>query len=85
MIPAAYRIADVTPETIFLVDLSDLANTASITNDASRVIRDVVSAYPGRRVIYRDSDGIWSEILHNNGIMTGFAPCHYPVPVSDHP
>lgn len=36
--------------------------------------------YPGRRIIYQDSIGDWSELLHEGGRFTGFAPARDMVP-----
>lgn len=52
----------------------------SITNDAERVCRELHAFYESRllnnrtfRIIYRDTCGEWSELLHQDGKFLGYA------------
>lgn len=58
-------------EAVFLVDND---GPLSVTNDAERVVAEVLAAHPGRRIFYRDSMGSWDELKHNGEAFTGFAP-----------
>ena len=52
------------------------AGCMSVTNDAENVIADLVKAgydLAANRVIYRDSDGIWDELVVRAGKFAGFA------------
>ena len=54
---------------VFIIDL----NTGkSITNDAENVVESVNRDYPGKAIIYRDTEGKWDELLHENGVFKGF-------------
>lgn len=55
-----YEIVCVQEDKIFLVDL-DLGNR-SVTNDAERVYIEINRNFPGKRIIYRDTLGMWDEI-----------------------
>jgi hypothetical protein len=46
----------------------------SVTNDAENVIDDLSRAQvlAGRRVLYRDTDGRWDELLVRDGAFAGF-------------
>jgi hypothetical protein len=46
----------------------------SVTNDAENVIEDLSRAgvLDGRRVLYRDTDGRWDELLVRDGAFVGF-------------
>lgn len=68
---AEYQVKTVTPEIVFLVDL-DLGNK-SVTNDAEFVVREVHRRYGNKRIVYRDSSGDWSELLHHEGTFTRFS------------
>jgi hypothetical protein len=48
----------------------------SVTNDAEYVVAEVVKQCGNKtaRVIYRDSDGRWDELVHDNGVFVRFAP-----------
>jgi hypothetical protein len=48
----------------------------SVTNDAEHVIADLARArvLPGRRVLYRDTDKHWDELVVSDGAFAGFAP-----------
>lgn len=50
----------------------------SVTNEAENVVAFLHSQYPGRRFMYRDTQGRWDELLHKAGIHTGWAPGHPP-------
>jgi len=56
----------------FIVDLNQ--GRKSVTNDAEWVVERVLEKFPTNRIVYRDSQGDWDELLHNNGEFTGFAP-----------
>jgi len=58
---ADFKIVQIDPDRIFIIDL-DLGNK-SVTNDAEYVIGVIQRDYPGKRLIYRDSSGIWDEII----------------------
>lgn len=65
----SYRIVKVTPRVVQLVDLDD---GVSVTNDAENVVLEVFNQYPNRRIVYRDTMGQWDELVHNNGVFTDF-------------
>lgn len=56
-----YEIVCVQEDKIFLVDL-DLGNK-SVTNDAEKVYIEIKRNFPGKRIIYRDTLGMWDEII----------------------
>lgn len=69
-------VANVPDKAIAIVDLN--RGRMSITNDAEAVVdwltgRQFLS--PGKRLVYRDSDGRWDELKHDGaGRFLGFAP-----------
>lgn len=73
-VKAVFSIKEVTPTMVFIMDMCNELNTKSITNDAEAVVADVHHRYPGRRIIYRDSDSNWDELVHDNGVFVNFAP-----------
>jgi hypothetical protein len=58
------------PNTVFIRDLN--RGRMSVTNDAEAVVREVNFSFPGKRIVYQDSDGFWDELLHENGVFKGF-------------
>lgn len=54
--------------------LTDLDGPVSITNDAEAVVAYCLDKAPGRRVLYRDTDGQWDELKHDGTQFVGFAP-----------
>lgn len=66
-----YYIERLSPGFVFLVDMNQ--GGRSVTNDAENVVREVNSHHPDCRIIYRDSDGIRDELIHENGVFKGFA------------
>lgn len=72
---AAISIRSVDATRVFLEDLSGqqgFENHVSVTNDAEAVVAYLNTAYPGRRFIYRDSEGRWDELSHEGGVFKGF-------------
>jgi hypothetical protein len=58
---ADFEIIAVEDDRVFVVDLN--LGSKSVTNDAEYVWEQVQRQYPNRRLIYRDSEGEWNEIL----------------------
>jgi hypothetical protein len=54
--------------------LRDSGEGRSITNDAERVVRDVLARAPGHRIFYIDTMGNCDELCHDGTQFTGFAP-----------
>lgn len=72
---AAFKVLEVTNERIVIVDL--IAG-ASVTNDAERVVDDLLFQYgnvPERRYFYRDTQGVFDELLVESGGFSGFCSC----------
>jgi hypothetical protein len=49
--------------------VEDLGRGMSVTNDAEAVVAALAKKAPiaGRRILYRDSEGRWDEIVHGDG------------------
>lgn len=62
---ADYEIIAVKSDRVFLIDLDK--GSKSVTNDAERVYAEVIKQQPNKRVIYRDSQKNWDEIIMLNG------------------
>lgn len=75
---ANYYIVEFRKDRVFIADLG--GPHKSITNDAERVVAEVNHAHPGHRIIYKDTEGEWDELLHDKGKFTGFKPYR-----EDHP
>jgi hypothetical protein len=70
---ACFRITEISPHHILLEDVGPWDRYLTITNDAENVIRDLSPILaPGQRVLYRDSEGILTELKHKDGVFTGF-------------
>ena len=62
-----------------LVVIVDRDEGRSVMNDAHAVIEALVGLgveLARRRVIYRDTDRLWDELLVRDGRFVGFAPLH---------
>lgn len=58
------------PGVIFIRDLDQ--GGVTVTNDAEAVVEEVHKLHPGKRIVYRDTDGDWDELRHTEGKFTGF-------------
>lgn len=68
---AKHRVIASNDEFVWIVDEGgELDRT--VTNDAEAVVATLHPFYPGRRIMYRDSGGQWDELVHQNGVFTGF-------------
>ena len=72
-----FKLVKVTDDIVFIRDLN--RGNISVTNNAEEVYHWLNRiAYPGRRVVYRDSQGEWTEIVRKGDSSTqiGFRPWH---------
>lgn len=73
---AHYSVVKVTDDTVWIADDND--GSLSVTNDAESVCRELHAFYGDRRFVYRDTDGKWDELLHEQGVFKDFAPAKPP-------
>lgn len=66
-----------TEDSVFLIDL-DIPGHPSATNDAEAICHAYGSE--GKRIIYRDSEGNWDEMVHDNGVFNHFTRYHGKFP-----
>lgn len=66
---SSFSVFHVNHDKVFIVD-QDVG--MSVTNDAENVVAFVYDRHPGRRIIYRDTNGDWDELLHQDGKFCGF-------------
>lgn len=63
-----FEYLTVTDDIVFIRDRN--LGRMSVTNDAEEVYRWITKvAYPGRRVVYQDSEGEWAEIAEGTTWM----------------
>jgi hypothetical protein len=72
---------------VIIDEYEDAIPTRTVTNDAEAVIADLVRDKwlpEGDRVVYRDTEGQWDELLVKDGRFAGFAFLGKPgEPVTD--
>lgn len=56
------------------VTLKDLDRGKSVTNDAERVVEEVLALYGPKRIFYYDTLGNHDELCHDRARFTHFAP-----------
>lgn len=76
-----YEVARLESQRVFIIDKC-LPGALSVTNDAENVVSDVLKIFGELRIVYRDSQGSWDELLHDGVKFTGFAPYGDPLPPS---
>lgn len=58
--------------------IEDLDGYKSVTNDAERVTQELAASFGGRvRIIYKDTSGLWDELMHVNGKFETYAPARH--------
>lgn len=65
----SYTIVKVESDAVFLVDNDD---GRSVTNDAEAVVSSVLQKLGNRRIFYRDTMGVWDELVHDGKRFTDF-------------
>ncbi len=55
-----------------IVWIVDLDGPISVTNDAEAVCRELNAAHPAHRIFYRDTEGFWDELVHQDGRFIDF-------------
>lgn len=70
---ARYNVVNNTADIIFIEDVGH-TYTMSVTNDAGNVVYAIVNMYGDKRIVYKDSEGNWDELLHDGDQFTGFRP-----------
>jgi hypothetical protein len=70
---SCFHIAKTTSQFIAIVDED---RGLSVTNDAEAVVAHLIEheGATAKRIFYRDTDGKWDELLHNDGKFVDFAP-----------
>lgn len=61
-------------------DANDNPFAMSVTNDAEAVCAACHAQYPNHRIIYRDTEGKWDELVHEAGVFKRFAPARHSSP-----
>ena len=56
------------------ITIKDLNGPVSVTNDAERVVEDILRVHGNLRIFYYDSMGNRDELCHDGKHFTGFAP-----------
>lgn len=61
-----------------IVFIRDLGGARSVTNDAENVLAYINQQWPGRRLVYQDSQGDWAEIVWDPAVegLARFRPWH---------
>jgi hypothetical protein len=71
---ANYRIEWYSGSAVLLTDLGPWDHYKTITNAAEEVVKEVETVLPGLRIIYLDSEGDLTELLHDGPTFKGYAP-----------
>lgn len=83
---ANYAILRCASTYVLLADEGPWDKYKTITNAAEEVVRELLERNPGfrgRRILYYDSEGELSELLHDNKQFTGFR-CPKELPFEEH-
>lgn len=73
-----FCIDTITDDVVFIHDMCLMYQRMSVTNDAENVVREVYITYGNKRIMYRDTDGQWDELVHANGVFVTFARGYSP-------
>lgn len=72
---SAYTFTYLKPDDVLCVTDLNAPGRPSVTNDVENVVEDLRHAgydLSTARIVYRDSDGTWDEILVSDGRFAGF-------------
>jgi hypothetical protein len=71
MLKCNFSIQQITADKIFIVD-NDIGKT--VTNSAEEVCTHLFKIHGNKRILYKDTQGEWAELVHENGEFIGFSP-----------
>lgn len=73
---ADYYIGLVASDRIFIVDNAgrEGSTSVSVTNAAEDVVAELFLMFGDRRIICRDTQNRWDELVHHGGVFESFAP-----------
>jgi hypothetical protein len=57
---------------VLIEDLYSTYKRMTVTNDAEAVVETLNQIYPHFHIVYRDSEGQWGELVHENGVFKDF-------------
>ena len=74
---ATFKIVKQDEDSILIFDIGPWSKYPTITNDADWVVQELYNYHylyndKVKRLFYIDSEGDKSELLHKNGVFTGF-------------
>jgi hypothetical protein len=72
---ASYSVFCADQDFVYIIDQN---GPLSVTNGAEAVVAELIPNYPGKRIMYRDSESQWDELCHDGTQFTDFAPGHPP-------
>jgi hypothetical protein len=73
-LPARYQVIDQTNWDVTIMDLGPWTIHLTVTNDAERVVEELMPLLAGRKLYYIDSEGDMDELVIKDGKFAGFAP-----------
>ena len=65
-----YNINKVTDDKVFITD--DGVDVVSVIDDAECVVKEIITIYPGKRIICRDNKNQWNEMVYHNDKFVKF-------------
>jgi len=72
MARANYHVHYLDKDFVYLID--EDKGGMSVTNDAETVVEEVFMKYGNKRIIYRDTELQWDEMVHEHGLFVRFQP-----------
>ena len=72
---ASYTVVGSNDTTVYIADL-DIG--MSVTNDAEAVVAELIPRFEGKRIVYKDTDGRWDELIHDGNQFIDFGPAKAP-------
>jgi hypothetical protein len=72
---ASYLYVGSNDTTVYIADMNI---GMSITNDAEAVVAKLLPKIKGKRIVYKDTEGSWDELVHNGREFIGFARSEAP-------
>lgn len=70
---AAYEVVERDAGKVVLRDIGPWSQHPTVTNDAEQVVEDVLAWAGGRRILYYDSEGELTELVHDGTRFVRFA------------
>ncbi len=74
MLRSKFTVNFVTDMAVYITDDCNQYQCMSVTNDAEQVVEFLYKQFGDKQIFYKDTEGMWDELIHEKGVFKTFSP-----------